>query len=82
MATSVQIPKPLLEAVDRRAHTLRISRNRLIVKALERELAEGDEWSAEFFERLRAVDQVAAAAVDDMLAAVRARRRSKEPTLL
>jgi predicted transcriptional regulator len=83
MATSVHIPKPLLEAVDRRAHTLRISRNRLIVKALERELAEGDEWSAEFFERLRAVDQAAAAAaVDDMLAAVRARRRSKEPRLL
>ena len=82
MATSVHIPPTLLEAVDRRARALRISRNRLIVKALERELAEGEEWSAGFFERSRAVDPEEASAVDDMLAAVRARRRSKEPTLL
>jgi len=82
MATSVHIPKPLLEAVDRRAHTLRISRNRLIVKALERELSEGEEWSTGFFDRLRAVDPAKAVAVDDMLAAVRARRRSKGPPRL
>jgi len=79
MTTSVNIPKPLLEAVDRRAHALGISRNRLIVKALERELAEGEAWSAGFFERLRTVDRATANAVDDMLAAVRARRRSKQP---
>ena len=79
MATSVHIPKPLLEAVDRRAHALGISRNRLIVKALEREPAEDAEWSAGFFERLRAVDRATATAVDDMLAAVRAQRRSKQP---
>jgi metal-responsive CopG/Arc/MetJ family transcriptional regulator len=82
MATSVHIPKPLLDAVDRRAHALRISRNRLIVKALERELSEGEEWSAGFFERLRTIDCATAAAVDDLLAAVRARRRSKEPRRL
>lgn len=82
MATSVHIPKPLLEAVDRRARALRVSRNRLIVKALERELAEGEEWSAGFFDRLRAVDRATATAVDDMLAAVRDRRQSKEPRRL
>jgi hypothetical protein len=82
MPTSVHIPKPLLEAVDQRAHALRISRNRLIVKALERELAEGADWSAGFFERLAAVDAATAGAVDEMLATVRAARRSKEPRRL
>jgi hypothetical protein len=52
------------------------------VKALERALAEGEEWSAGFFDRLRAVDPAEASAVDGMLAAMRARRRPKEPTLL
>jgi predicted transcriptional regulator len=82
MTTSVHITPALLEAVDRRARALRISRNRLIVKALERELAEGEEWSEGFFERLRAVDPAEASAVDDMLTPVRARCRPKEPTLL
>lgn len=82
MTTRVHIPRPVLEAVDRRAHALRISRNRLIVKALEREVAEGEEWSAGFFERLRAIDRAAATALDDMLATVRARRRSKKPRRL
>lgn len=75
MATSVHIAKPLLEALDRRAHALRISRNRLIVKALEHEIAQGDDWSIGFFARLRAVDRATATAVDDMLAAMWASRR-------
>ena len=82
MPTSVHIPKPLLEAVDRRARALKISRNRLIVKALERELGGGTGWSPGFFDRLRDVDDATAAAADELLAAVRAGRRSKEPRQL
>jgi hypothetical protein len=82
MPTSVHIPKPLLDAVDRRAHALRISRNRLIVQALERELSEGADWSVGFFERLGAVDEATTGAVDEMLSAVRGARRSKAPTRL
>jgi metal-responsive CopG/Arc/MetJ family transcriptional regulator len=82
MPTSIHIPKPLLEAVDRRARALRMSRNRLIVKALERELSEGADWSAGFFEQLSPVDEATAGAVDEMLAAVRAGRRSKAPRRL
>jgi len=52
MPTSVHIPKPLLVAVDRKARTLKISRNRLIVQALEREVAHDSNWSPDFFERL------------------------------
>lgn len=39
MPTSVHIPKPLLVAIDRNARALNITRNRLIVTALEREIA-------------------------------------------
>src|SRR5262249_6183398 len=53
MATSIHIPKTLLDAVDRKARALKMSRNRLIVRALERELTSGADWSPEFFERLK-----------------------------
>lgn len=82
MATSVHIPKPLLEAVDRRARALKMSRNRLIVKALERELSGRSSWSEGFFERLSEVDEATSAATDEMLSAIRASRRSKEPRQL
>jgi predicted transcriptional regulator len=82
MPTSVHIPKPLLEAVDRRARALRVSRNQLIVRALEREMTQNAEWSPGFFERLRETDAATTSAVDEMLAAVRSQRRSKEPRRL
>jgi metal-responsive CopG/Arc/MetJ family transcriptional regulator len=77
MATSIHIPKPLLEAVDRKARALRISRNRLIVRALERELAIGSDWSPGFFEQLGMVAPETVAAVDELLIAVRQSRKSK-----
>ncbi|MEZ4298395.1 MAG: ribbon-helix-helix protein, CopG family [Polyangiaceae bacterium] len=79
MPTSVHIPKPLLEAVDRRAKALRISRNRLIVRALERELGGGGGWSEGFFDRLGRVDAGTAKAADEMLSQIRSSRRSKAP---
>lgn len=82
MPTSVHLPKPLLAAVDRRARALKMSRNRLIVRALEREVGGGPGWSAGFLERLRDVDDATAAAADEMLSIVRAARRSKEPRRL
>lgn len=82
MSTSVHIPKPLLEAVDRRARALKISRNRLIVNALEREVAGRSGWSEGFFERLGEVDEATGLAAAEMLATIRASRRSKEPRQL
>lgn len=49
--------------MDRRAKALRLSRNRLIVRALEREVSEPSGWSPEFFDRLRDVDAGTAKAV-------------------
>jgi hypothetical protein len=77
MATSIHIPKPLLEALDRKARALKISRSRLIVLALERELAVGSDWSPGFFEQLDAAPPETVGAVDELLIAVRQARTSK-----
>jgi len=82
MPTSIHLPKPLLAAVDRRARALRVSRNRWIVRALQRELGNGGEWSPGFFDRLAETDAETTAAVDDLLAAIRARRTRKTPPRL
>jgi len=82
MPTSVHIPKPLLVAVDLRARALKISRNRLIVTALEREVAGGSSWSPGFFEQLESREPDVAAAADRMLAGIRRNRRSKGPVRL
>jgi len=82
MPTSVHIPKPLLVAVDRRARALKISRNRLIVQALEREVTEGSSWSADFFEKLAATTPDVERGAEEMLQAIREQRRSKKPMRL
>ena len=79
MPTTVHIPEALLQAVDRRARALKVSRNRLIVRALEREMTSPSGWSPEFLDRLRQVDAGTVDAVDDLLADVKAARRSKKP---
>ena len=82
MATSVHIPKPLLDAVDKRARLLKISRNRFIVRTLEREIDRQTAWSPAFFEHLTPLDEADAAAVGDMLDAIRSHRtRKRSPRL-
>jgi len=81
MATSVHIPQALLEAVDRRARQLRVSRNRLIVTLVEEGIAKVTEWSSGFFERLSA-GAADRSAVDQMLEAIRANRTRKRPPTL
>ncbi|MBI3050226.1 MAG: hypothetical protein HYY76_18170 [Acidobacteria bacterium] len=82
MPTTVHIPPALLKSVDRRARALGVVRNRLIVRALEQAVSEGTRWTPEFLQRLRAVDRETSEAVDELLAAVKQRRRSKEPRAL
>jgi len=82
MATSIHIPKPLLEAVDRKARALKMSRSRLVIRALERELSPGAGWSPGFFERLASVGPETVAAVDELLSSVRQARTSKPPRRL
>jgi predicted transcriptional regulator len=77
MPTTVHIPAALLKSVDRRAKALGVSRNRLIVRALEQAVTERAGWTPEFLERLREVDDDTVEAVDDLLEAVQQARRSK-----
>jgi metal-responsive CopG/Arc/MetJ family transcriptional regulator len=79
MPTTVHIPEALLKSVDRRAKALGVSRNRLIVRALEHAVTERSRWAPEFLQRLRVVDESSASAVDDLLADVKRARRSKPP---
>jgi predicted transcriptional regulator len=79
MPTTVHIPDALLKSVDRRARALGVSRNRLIVRALEQAVSERSTWAPDFLERLRHVDDETAAAVDDLLGVVKQSRRSKPP---
>jgi hypothetical protein len=76
MPTTVHIPAALLNAVDRRAKTLGVSRNRLIIQALERAVKEQSRWAPEFLDRLWHVDPETVAAVDDLMVAVRRARRA------
>jgi hypothetical protein len=77
MPTTVHIPAALLKSVDRRAKALGMSRNRLIIRALEQAVTERAEWAPEFLERLRNVDDDTVEAVDDLLEAVKQARLSK-----
>jgi metal-responsive CopG/Arc/MetJ family transcriptional regulator len=79
MPTSVHIPRQLLEAVDRKARALGVSRNRLIIRALERELAPSAEWSPGFFEALAGVSDETAEAGEALRVSVKRARRSKRP---
>jgi hypothetical protein len=66
MSTTVHLSQRLLEALDRRAGRLGISRNRLIVNILDQELGRESRWSFGFLERLADVAPEDAAAVDDL----------------
>ncbi len=78
MPTTVHIPAALLKSVDRRAKALGVSRNRLIVRALEQAVSKRTGWAPEFLEQLRNVDRETAVTVDELLAAVKQARRSKK----
>lgn len=82
MPTSVHIPKHLLVAVDRRAKQLGMSRNRLIVRALERDIAGETEWSPGFFEKFNPLPLEDQKVLDETLALVRTHRKSKKPPAL
>ena len=83
MATTVHIPPTLLELVDANAKALRLSRNRFIVRALEKAIAEHEGWSESFLQVLDTpLEARDASAVDEMVATIRKKRSSKGPPSL
>jgi predicted transcriptional regulator len=82
MPTTIHLPAALLRSVDRRAKALGVSRNRLIVRALERAVGEQAGWAPEYLEHLRQVDADTVQAVDELVNHVTQARRSKPPRQL
>jgi metal-responsive CopG/Arc/MetJ family transcriptional regulator len=81
MSTTVHLPPNLLSSVDRRARELEMSRNRYIIRALERALHEEEGWSPRFLDTLAAAaeDREGQEAVEEMRAAIAASRTRKAP---
>jgi hypothetical protein len=78
MATSIRLPQRLLERVDARAKTLGVSRNRLLVDAIEASLSARTTWPPEFLALLDTpLDATSATTLDDTLRATRRLRRSR-----
>ena len=84
MSTTVHLPADLLASVDRRARELDMSRNRYVVRALERALATETEWSAAFVAELAAArdDLEGRRELEGLRAAVAAARTRKGPPAL
>jgi Arc/MetJ-type ribon-helix-helix transcriptional regulator len=77
MPTTVHLPDDLLRKVDERARALNIPRNRYIVEALRKVLADQTSWSPAFLDKLERLSPVEG--VDELLEAVRTRRTRKAP---
>ncbi len=84
MATTIHLPPALLEAVDRRAAELQVSRNRYIRLALERAVEQAEGWSPAFLGALEDAtrDEASHPLVDEMLTAIETGRTRKGPPIL
>ena len=84
MSTTIHLPPDLLAAVDRQARDLDMSRNRYIMRALERALATETQWSPGLVEELATAraDVDSRRALEELRAAVAAGRTRKEPPAL
>jgi predicted transcriptional regulator len=81
MSTTIHVPSELLSSVDRRAKQLGLSRNRYILRALERAVEEETAWSPELRKELAAAseDPESRRALEELRAAITANRTRKPP---
>lgn len=84
MSTTIHLSAELLTAVDHRAKDLKLTRNRYIVRALERSLRDDTEWSPALVEELRAAgdDREGQEVLAEMRRVIAANRTSKGPPAL
>ena len=84
MPTTVHLPVELLDNVDRRAGELGVSRNRFIIRALEKAIDEQTAWSPGFLQVLDAAaeDTDSHDTIDEIIEAIAAKRtRKRHPRL-
>ena len=84
MSVTVQLPTDLLRSIDHRARDLGMSRNRYVIRALERSLATETRWSARFVEELATArsDDEGRQALEELVAVVATSRTRKAPPAL
>lgn len=84
MSTTVHLPSALLSSVDLRARELGLSRNRYIIRALERSLETETRWSPRFVAELEKArtDTEGQQMAEELVSAVAANRTSKGPPAL
>ena len=84
MVTQVHLPTDLLQSIDERAQELGISRNRYIVRALKKAVAEETTWSNEFLTMLDTAphDKQTHHEIDRMVETLSEGRTTKSPPKL
>jgi metal-responsive CopG/Arc/MetJ family transcriptional regulator len=80
--TSIRLPEELVDALDRRAAALGLTRTQLIVQAVERALEEHSTWSPAFLKAIGTPRPELEEAVAEMMEAIHARRSRNEPPRL
>ena len=80
--TSIRLPEELIDALDRRAAALGLTRSQLIVQAVEQALEEYSTWSPGFLEAIGQPRPELEEAAAEMMDAIRARRSRKEAPAL
>ena len=83
MTTTVHLPQELLERVDRRAKSLKLSRSQFVRRALDHAVAYETQWTDAFTGALRAAehDEDGRRGVDEIMHAVARRSRKAPPRL-
>jgi hypothetical protein len=80
--TSVRLPETLIDALDRRAAALGLTRSQLIIRAVEQALEEHSAWSPAFLKAIGTPRPELEQAATEMMNAIRARRsRNTAPGL-
>ena len=80
--TSIRLPEDLIEALDKRAAALGVTRSQLIIEAVEQALQDRSAWSPGFLKAIGTPRPELEEAVDEMMDAIRNRRsRSEAPEL-
>jgi predicted nucleic acid-binding protein/predicted DNA-binding protein len=78
ITSRIRLPEALIDALDRAAAALGLTRSRLIIQAVERAIDEYSTWSPAFLEAIKAPRPELEEAVDTMMDAIRARRSRNE----
>jgi hypothetical protein len=80
--TSIRLPEAILEALDRKAAALGLTRSQLIVQAVEHALHDHSAWSPGFLEAIGTPRPDLEEAVGELMDAIRARRSRKGAPVL